>query len=124
MQIRKYRTKHFFKQNRSLQKFANIRRNIFPNSEAGFSFSKRLYTSVSLEYWNYFFFFFADWYTVEYMKAKLAKNFCNFKNSKRFLRLFVEFDRFSSCSSKSINLEYWNYFSLSPIARKCTTKDS
>lgn len=57
MQIRKYRTKHFFKQNRSLQKFANIRRNIFPNSEAGFSFSKRLYTSVSLEYWNYFFFF-------------------------------------------------------------------
>lgn len=56
LQIRKYLRKHISKQNRSLQKFLNIRRNIFPNSEAGFSFSKRLYASVSLGYWNYFFF--------------------------------------------------------------------
>lgn len=90
LQIRKYLRKHISKQNRSLQKFLNIRRNIFPNSEAGFSFSKRLYASVSLGYWNYF--FFADWYTVEYMKGKFPKNVCNFKNSKRFLRLFVEFN--------------------------------
>lgn len=122
-------------------KFANIGRNIFLNrigvyrnlrifDEIFFRIAKLVFLfqsgCIPRSAWNIgiIFFFFADWYTVEYMKAKLAKNFCNFKNSKRFLRLFVEFDRFSSCSSKSINLEYWNYFSLSPIARKCTTKDS